>query len=131
MSQRTEYRVDLMAEPISHYTDAVQAGGLLFVSGCVPADGQGRLVGDGDVVAQARQVFENIGRVLAAAGTGFAEVVKVTVYLIDIDDRPLINPVRQEVFGDARPASTLVEVSRLALPGARLEVDAVALAPSR
>ncbi len=130
MSSRTEYRVDLMPEPISHYTDAVQAGGLLFISGCVPADAQGRLVGDGDVVAQARQVFESIGRVLAAAGAGFADVVKVTVYLIDIDDRPLINPVRQEAFGDVRPASTLVEVSRLALPGARLEVDAVALAPS-
>jgi 2-iminobutanoate/2-iminopropanoate deaminase len=131
MSARREYRVELMPEPISHYTDAVQAGGLLFVSGCVPADAQGRLVGDGDVVAQARQVFENIRRVLAAAGAGFADVVKVTLYLIDIDDRPLINPVRQEVFGDVRPASTLVEVSRLALPGARLEVDAVALAPSR
>jgi reactive intermediate/imine deaminase len=129
MSARREYRVDLMPEPISHYTDAVQAQGLLFVSGCVPADALGRLVGDGDVVAQARQVFENIGRVLTAAGAWFADVVKVTLYLIDIDDRPLINPVRQEVFGDVRPASTLVEVSRLALPGARLEVDAVALAP--
>jgi 2-iminobutanoate/2-iminopropanoate deaminase len=129
MSARREYRVDLMPEPISHYTDAVQAGGLLFVSGCVPADALGRLVGDGDVVAQARQVFENIGRVLTAAGAGFADVVKVTLYLIDIDDRPLINPVRQEVFGDVRPASTLVQVSRLALPGARLEVDAVALVP--
>lgn len=125
---RREYRVGGLPEPISHYTDAVQANGLLFVSGCVPVDERGELVGVGDVVAQARQVFANIGRVLGAAGATFADVVKVTVYLIDIDDRPRINPVRQEVFGQTRPASTLVEVSRLALEGARLEVDAVAVA---
>ena len=122
---RREYRVPGLAEPISHYTDAVQAGGLLLVSGCVPVDGDGRLVGD-DVVAQARQVFANIGAILDAAGARFADVVKVTVYLLDIDDRPRINSVRQQVFGDARPASTLVEVSRLAVPGARVEVDAIA-----
>ena len=99
---------------------------MLFVSGCVPVDQRGRLVGGDDVVAQARQVFANLGNVLAAAGAGFADVAKVTVYLTDIDDRPRINPVRQQVFGEARPASTLVEVSRLAVVGARLEVDAIA-----
>jgi len=123
---RREYRVGGLPEPISHYTDAVEANGLLFVSGCVPVDGQGRVVGGLDVVAQARQVFANIGAVLAAAGVGFADVVKVTVYLLDIEDRARINGVRQDVFGDARPASTLIEVSRLAVPGARLEIDAVA-----
>ena len=129
VSARKEYRVDGLSEPISHYTDAVQGAGLLFVSGCVAVDGRGRLVGSEDVVAHARQVFENLGRVLAAAGAGFADVVKVTVYLIDIDDRQRINPVRQEIFGDARPASTLVEVSRLVLPDARVEIDAVAVIP--
>ena len=67
---------------------------------------------------------------LEAAGCGFRDVVKVTIFLTDVDDRPLINPVRQEVFGEARPASTLVEVSGLVLPGARIEVEAVALVPS-
>lgn len=123
---RREYRVPGLPEPISHYTDAVETNGLLFVSGCVPVDGDGRLVGGGDVVVQARQVFANIGAVLEAAGVGFADVVKVTVYLLDIDDRPRINAVRQEVFGPVRPASTLVEVRRLAVPGARLEIEAVA-----
>lgn len=123
---RREYRVPGLPEPISHYTDAVEANGLLFLSGCVPVDAEGRLVGGGDVVAQAGQVFANIGAVLAAAGAAFADVVKVTVYLLDIDDRPRINAVRRQVFGDARPASTLIEVSGLALPGARLEIDAVA-----
>ncbi|MBV8949037.1 MAG: RidA family protein [Solirubrobacterales bacterium] len=125
MSVRKEYRVAGLPEPISHYTDAVQANGLLFVSGCVPVDADGRLVGE-DAVTQARQVFANIGAILDAAGAGFADVVKVTVYLLDIDDRPRINSVRKEVFGDARPASTLVEVSRLAVPGARVEIESVA-----
>lgn len=126
---RNEIRVEGQAEPISHYTDAVQAGGLLFVSGVVPVDGTGALVGEGDVVAQARQVFANMGAVLAAGGAGFGDVAKVTVFLTDVDDRPLVNPVRQEAFGAARPASTLVEVSRLAIPGARIEVEAIAVLP--
>ena len=126
---RKEYRVAGQPEPLSHYTDAVRAGNLLFVSGCVPVDGEGRLVGGDDVVRQAEQVFRNIGEVLAAAGASPGEVVKVTVFLTHIDERAEINPVRQRFFGDARPASTLVEVSRLAVPGARIEVEAVAALP--
>jgi 2-iminobutanoate/2-iminopropanoate deaminase len=127
MTGREEIRVPGLPEPISHYTDAVRVGDLVFVSGCVPVDAEGRLVGEGDVVAQARQAFENVGAVLAAAGCSFADVAKVTIFLTDVDDRPLINPVRQALFGDARPASTLVEVSRLAIPGAKIEVEAVAV----
>jgi len=127
VSRRGEIRVPGLAEPISHYTDAVRAGDLLFVSGFVPVDGDGRLVGGDDVVAQTRQVFANLAAVLAAAGATFADVVKVTVYLTDIEDRARINPVRQDIFGDTRPASTLVEVSALATPGAKVEIDAVAL----
>jgi 2-iminobutanoate/2-iminopropanoate deaminase len=128
--KREEYRVEGVGDPISHYTDAVRAGDLLFVSGVVPVDAAGRLVGGDDVIAQAEAVFENIRRVLAAAGAGPEDVVKVTVFLTDVDDRPRINPVRQAFFGETRPASTLVEVSRLAIPGAKLEVEAVALVPS-
>ena len=129
MSRREEIRVPELAEPISHYTDAVRAGELLFVSGVVPVDGEGLLVGGDYVVAQARQVLANLGAVLAAAGATFADVIKVTIYLTDIADRVRINPVRREVFGEARPASTLVEVSALAVPGAKLEIEAVALVP--
>ena len=127
---RRELRVAALAEPISHYTDAVVAGQLLFVSGLIGVDGRGALVGGDDVAAQTRQVFENLRAVLDEAGCGFADVVKVTVYLTDVDDRPKLNPVRQEFFGEARPASTLVEVSRLAVPGAKVEIEAVALIPS-
>jgi len=128
--KREEYRVAGQAEPISHYTDAVRAGDLLFVSGVVPVDGEGRVVGGDDVVEQARQVFRNIGAVLAAAGASAQDVVKVTVFLTDVEDRAAINPVRQEFFGETRPASTLVEISRLAVPGAKIEVEAVAVLPA-
>ena len=126
---RQEYRVEGQAEPISHFTDAVRAGRFVYVSGIVAVDGHGDLVGGDDVVAQTRQVFENMRAVLAAAGCGFENVVKVTIFLTDVDDRPLINPVRQEVFGATRPASTLVEVPRLAVPGALVEIEAVAVIP--
>jgi 2-iminobutanoate/2-iminopropanoate deaminase len=127
---RREISVNGLADPISHYTDAVVAGDLLFISGLIAVDAQGALVGGDDVAAQTRQVFANMRAVLDEAGCRFEDVVKVTVYLTDVDDRPQINPVRQEVFGDARPASTLVEVSRLAVPGAKVEIEAVALIPS-
>ena len=130
MSDRQEYRVEGLPEPFSHYTDAVRAGNLLFVSGCVSVDAEGAVVGVGDGVAQARQVLANIGLALAAAGASPADVVKVTTFLTDIADRARINPVRQEFFGDARPASTLVEVSALVLPEFLIEVEAVALIPS-
>jgi reactive intermediate/imine deaminase len=124
---RQEYRVDGLPEPFSHYTDAVRAGDLLFVSGCVALDADGNLVGEGDVVAQTRQVFENIGLCLTAAGASFADVVKVTTFLMNIDDRPAVNEVRKQVFGAAKPASTLVEVSALVLPEFLIEVEAVAV----
>jgi enamine deaminase RidA (YjgF/YER057c/UK114 family) len=93
-------------------------------------DAEGTLVGGDDVVAQARQIFENMRVVLEEAGCAFADVVKVTIFLTDVNDRARINPARQEVFGSARPASTLVEVSRLAVEGAKIEVEAIAAVPT-
>jgi 2-iminobutanoate/2-iminopropanoate deaminase len=129
MSERVEIRVDSLAPAFSHYTDAVRIDDLLFVSGCIAVDGEGNLVGGDDVVAQTRQVFANLAAILAAAGATFADVAKVTVFLTDIDDRASINPVREEFFGEARPASTLVEVSKLVLPGAKVEIELVARVP--
>jgi 2-iminobutanoate/2-iminopropanoate deaminase len=116
-----------IAEPMSHYTDAVLAGGFLWISGMLPTDADGNLVGKGDVVAQTEQVLRNIEAVLTAAGLTFAQVARVTVYLRNVDDRPLINPVRRKYFGESRPASTLVEISRLALDDALIEIEAVAV----
>jgi reactive intermediate/imine deaminase len=122
---RQELRVPGLSEPISHYTDAVRFGDLLFVSGIGPLAEDGSLVGRDDPAEQTRQIFRNLERTLRAAGASAADVLKVTVYLTDIADRTTINPVRQQFFGAARPASTLVEVSRLAIPGMRVEIEAV------
>ena len=122
---RKELRVAGLAEPISHYCDAVQFGNLLFISGVPPTDAAGKLVGGDDVAAQARQVFRNLKLVLDAAGASFADVLKVTVYLLDVNDRAKINPVRKEFFGNARPASTLIGISELAIPGMKVEIEAV------
>jgi reactive intermediate/imine deaminase len=127
---RQELRVPGLNEPISHYTDAVRFGNTLFVSGMGPLAEDGSLVGEGDVAEQARQVLRNLGAVLRAAGASPADVLKVTVYLTDIGDRALINPVRREFFGEARPASTLVEVSALAIPGMKVEIEAVVGLPA-
>jgi reactive intermediate/imine deaminase len=125
MSARREFRVEGLAPPISHYCDAVRFGDLLFISGVPPTDASGRVVSD-DVAAQARQVFLNMQRVLEAAGATFADILKVTVYLLDVNDRSRINPARQEFFGAARPASTLIGVSELAIPGMKVEIEAIA-----
>ncbi|MGH7356294.1 MAG: RidA family protein, partial [Candidatus Rokuibacteriota bacterium] len=112
-AHRKEIRVPGMSEPISHFTHVVRAGRLVFVSGCVASDAEGRTVGGMDVIAQARQVHENIKRCLHAAGATFADVCKVTVFLKDVADREKVNIVRKEYFGAHRPASTLLEISRL------------------
>jgi enamine deaminase RidA (YjgF/YER057c/UK114 family) len=127
---RTEYRVPGLPAPVSHYTDAVRWGDLLFVSGCAAIGTDGAVIAPGDAATQARVVHEYLGAALAAAGTDFAHVLKVTVYLLDVGDRAAVNEVRREFFGDARPASTLVEVSALVLPGLVVEVEAVAGIPT-
>ena len=127
---RREFRLPELGEPVSHYTDAVSFGQLLFVSGRLGIDPESQTV-PREVVDQARIVFANIGRVLEAAGASFADVLKVTVFLTDINDRPKVNPVRREFFGEHRPASTLVEVSRLVRPEAKIEVEAIAGIPQQ
>lgn len=123
--KREEFRVAGLNEPISHYTDAVRYGDLLFLSGVGPLDVAGNLVGGEDVAAQARQTLANMETVLTAVGASFADVLKVTVYLTDVRDRTAINPVRQEFFGDAKPASTLIGIAELAIPGMKIEIEAV------
>jgi len=122
---RQEFRVEGLAPPISHYCDAVRFGDVLYIAGIPPTDRDGRVVGGDDVAAQARQVFRNMKLVLDAAGAGFADILKVTVYLLDVNDRAKINPVRREFFGAARPASTLIGVRELAIPGMKVEIEAV------
>lgn len=122
---KEEIRLPELSEPLSHYTDAVKFGNLLLVSGVAPLDGAGNLVGKDDPVAQTECVLGNMKKVLDRAGADFADVLKVTVFLTDISHRTIINPVRQKYFGKARPASTLIEVSALAVPGMMVEIEAI------
>jgi 2-iminobutanoate/2-iminopropanoate deaminase len=126
---REEYRIDGLPAPLSHYTDAVRWRDLLFVSGCVGMDSGGRVVAPGDVTAQARLAHEHMGAALRAAGTDFAHVPKVTVFLRSAGDRRAVNEVRREFFGTALPASTLIEVSALALDELLVEIEAIAGIP--
>ena len=126
---REEFRVEALSEPLSHYTDAVRYGDVLYVSGIAPLDADGNLVGADDAVAQTRQVLENMQLILEAAGTDFSQTLRVTVYLTDVADRTRINPVRQEFFGDAKPASTLIGISELAVPGMKVEIEAIVAIP--
>ncbi|MFN8218269.1 MAG: RidA family protein [Solirubrobacterales bacterium] len=119
-------RVPTLSEPISHYCDAVCYGDMVYVSGCPPLDGEGNLVGGDDPTAQARQVIENLATILAACGSSIGQILKVTVFLTHIEDRQAVDVARREAFGPARPASTLVEVSNLAIPGMRVEIEAIA-----
>jgi 2-iminobutanoate/2-iminopropanoate deaminase len=123
--KRREFRVAGLPAALSHYTDAVRFGDILFVSGLTAHDASGQLVGGKDAAAQTRQILKNLTLVLDAAGATMADVLKMTVFLTDINDRAAINPVRQEFFGAARPAGTLIEVSRLALPEMKVEIEAV------
>lgn len=126
---RVELQVASLPDPISPYTDAVRWGDLLYVSGMAAIGHQGEVLAPGDVVAQARIVHEYLAAALEAAGTDFAHVLKVTIYLTDVADRVAVNRIREEFFGPARPASTLVQVSALALDGLLVECEAVAGIP--
>jgi len=94
----TPIRAQGLAEPISHYTDVVVAGPgrTIYVSGCGSIDESGKLVGRGDITAQTRKTLDNMKIALAAAGATLADVVKVTVYLGNVDDRQKVNEVRKE-----------------------------------
>ena len=109
--------------------DAVRCGDFVFLSGVGPLDQDGRLVGAGDVAAQYRQACENIERVLRATRLTLTNVASLTVYLRDIDDQSKIEPVQRAYFGSVRPARTVCGVAALAVPGALIEVQAVAYKP--
>ena len=129
--QRREHMVPGLSEPISHFCHVVTVGRLVFLSGCIASDADGKIVGGTDAGAQARQVHENMKKLLTAVGATFADICKVTVFVKNMDDREKINAVRKEYFGGSRPASTLVEVSRFTRAGALVEIEATAVLPER
>ena len=111
----------------SHVVDATGSR-IVYVSGQVPLDRDGQLVGEGDFDAQARQVFENLGAALAAAEASWADVVKLNYFLVDVGRIASVRAIRDEYVDTSNPpASTLVEVSGLFRPEVLIEVEAVAI----
>ena len=110
---------------IGPYSPAVRTGQLLFVSGQVPIDpATGQMI-DGDITAQTRRVFENIGALLTAGGRSFADVARTTVFLADMNDFAAMNEVYGRYFSEPYPARATVQVARLP-KDARVEIDVIA-----
>jgi reactive intermediate/imine deaminase len=130
MPERRFLSPDSLAPPFgySHVVDA-RPGRLVYVSGQVPLDREGQLVGPGDFEAQARQVFANLSAALDAAGAKWSDVVKVTYFLRDVSNVVQLRAIRNEYIDTEHPpASTLVEVSGLFRDDVLVEIEAIAVA---
>ena len=113
---------------IGPYSQATIAGGFLFTAGQIALDPATMQVVEGDVVAQAERVMTNLTAVLAQAGCAWADVVKTTVFLLDMSDFPRVNEVYARALGDARPGRSTVQVSGLPR-GVLVEIEAIARIP--
>lgn len=123
--------MDILSAPgapaaVGPYSHAVRAGGFLFCSGQVGLDPDAGALVSGGVEAQARQVFENIRAVLAAADLTLADVAKATVFLTTMADFAAVNAIYAEAFGDHRPARSTIAVAELPL-GAKVEIEVMAV----
>lgn len=114
---------------IGPYSQAIAAGGMLYVSGQIPLDPVSGALLEGDTAAQARLVLSNLEAILHAGGCTFADVVRSTIFLIDLGDFAAVNAVYAEKFTAPFPARVTIQVA--ALPrGSKVEIDAIALIPS-
>ena len=124
---------DKLSKPVGVFSQAVKVpakGHLIFVSGLTARDPSGNVVGRGDVRAQTRRTLENLRTVLAEGGATLEDVVKVTVFIRNMErDFKPIHEVRAEFFSKNPPASTMVEVSRLVDPDHLIEIEAIAVIP--
>jgi len=112
------------------YTHVVEVTGpakTVYIAGQIAFDKDGKVVGAGNMKAQAEQVFKNLQTALAAAGAKFTDVVKMNTYVTDMDQAPAVREVRARFFGTTTPASTLVQVVKLARPELMIEVEVIAV----
>ena len=125
---RTQVRTQ--PDPYAPYllSQAMRAGGLLFVSGQAGVDDDGKIVGDGDFDRQADQAFRNLQRALVAGGSNLDRIIKVNIYLTSMSHFSKIVELRRKWFSPPYPADTIVEVSALYTPQAMIEIEAIALA---
>jgi len=116
-------------EDVIGFSRAVRVGDLVFVSGTVAWGADGKLVGAGDVYAQAKQTLANIEGYLREVGATLRDVVRTRIYLTDMSRWREVARAHREAFGDVRPASSMLEISRLAEPEMLVEIEAVAVLP--
>jgi len=120
-------KADNAPAPIGPYSQAIRANGFVFVSEQIPLDPVTGNIVQGGVAEQTHQVLKNLQAVFEAAGSGLQKVVKTTIFLTNLDDFQRINQIYGEYFGEAKPARSTVQVSRLPRE-ALIEIEAVALA---
>ena len=125
MSSKQAIQSDNAPAPIGPYSQAVKVGDTMYLSGQVPLDpATGELI-DGDIDAMARRIFANLAAVMAAAGGSLADIVKLTIYLVDLNDFAKVNAVMAEYFQEPYPSRAAVAIAGLP-KGAPVEVEAIA-----